>query len=46
MRIPVETFAEIRSRSVTDRYAADEAAAAVRAAIHAHQPGLLPIGEA
>jgi response regulator RpfG family c-di-GMP phosphodiesterase len=44
MRIPLDTFSDIRRRSFTDRSAADAAAAAVRAALGASAPSLTPAG--
>jgi len=44
MRIPLETFADIRRRSLSDRSPADAAALAVEAALSAHGPSLTPAG--
>jgi response regulator RpfG family c-di-GMP phosphodiesterase len=44
MRVPLETFADIRLRSLSDRSPADAAALAVEAALNAVAPSLAPAG--
>jgi HD-GYP domain-containing protein (c-di-GMP phosphodiesterase class II) len=44
MRIPLETFADIRLRSLSDRSRADAAALAVETALSAHAQSLTPAG--